>query len=142
PVTPSSVTRSISKRGTVLTIAALVPSVKLSGTSTPREVRERSLSCCLPASVKAIVYIHQVVVRGEYPNSGQFDVRSSGSVEHIRYLTAVFSLVDVWHHPSRCCLVGLARSVGCKVDRKCQNHRCGADQEQQPVISGAVREDE
>jgi len=41
PVTPCSVSRSISKRGTVLTMAALVPSVKFNGTITPREVREQ-----------------------------------------------------------------------------------------------------
>jgi hypothetical protein len=36
------VSRSISKRGTVLTMAALVPSVKFNGTISPREVREQS----------------------------------------------------------------------------------------------------
>jgi len=41
-VTPCSVSRSISKRGTVLTMAALVPSVKFDETISAREVREQS----------------------------------------------------------------------------------------------------
>jgi len=42
PVMLCSVSRSISKRGTVLTMAALVPSVKFDGTISAREVREQS----------------------------------------------------------------------------------------------------
>jgi hypothetical protein len=41
PVRPCSASRSISKRGTVLTMVALLPSVKFNGTITPREVRKQ-----------------------------------------------------------------------------------------------------